>query len=89
MGKKDAANRTKGNTKPSSSARSAELLNSAAETFPGGADFGSSVAPIFGLTALSPEEEALIPSQVIELAQRICLSPANPFETNILPVPYQ
>lgn len=65
MGKKDAGNRTKGNAKPSSSARSAELL---LQTNPFASvadpDFGNSVAPIFGLTALSPEEEALIPSQV-------------------------
>jgi hypothetical protein len=73
MGKKDAGQRTKGNTKPSSSARSAELLlqsGLSAETFSSGSDFGASVAPIFGLTALRPEEEALIPSQVTEQENR-------------------
>jgi hypothetical protein len=65
MGKKDGGQRTKGNAKPSSSARSAELLlQSNPFATVGDTDFGSSVAPIFGLTALSPEEEALIPSQV-------------------------
>jgi hypothetical protein len=71
MGKKDGGQRTKGNTKPSSSARSAELLlqsnpflTSGDGSEMAGSDFGSSVAPIFGLTSLNPEEEALIPSQV-------------------------
>ena len=74
MGKKDGGQRTKGNTKPSSSARSAELLLQNQPFFSSGdgsefsgqlsSDFGSAVAPIFGLTSLNPEEEALIPSQV-------------------------
>ncbi len=73
MGKKDGGNRTKGNTKPSSSARSAELLLQSQPFFTSGdgsdllttSEFGSGVAPIFGLTSLNPEEEANIPSQVI------------------------
>ena len=72
MGKKDGGNRTKGNTKPSSSARSAELLLQSHPFFTSGdgseqmtSEFGSGVAPIFGLTSLNPEEETNIPSQVI------------------------
>lgn len=66
MGRKEGQ-RTKGNTKPSSSARSAELLsNVSGSTAATVSDFSSAV---FGLNPLTADEEALLPGE-LKMAMR-------------------